>query len=253
MKLFWFWVVLKPFRLGARLCQYLSIDLELHWGPGILQLTRRVGVSFCLGGALLPLQNTLVWFHVRLRPSSGRVLQDSPHELIESWIRVGGGRGGLLCASWSVSSSRGSWGLWGRWSWSLARQWDVSVRVDEFWLNKLLPVRFVACIFQPVFERSTVIHKCYCSVANNVHNVFAVEQFQMFCEQGMIKSGLREICTRASRNRFRHRLGTGNGLYNHQLSDELMPLACLFTGAGTIINKIPWFLIRCILSFLRLN
>ena len=49
----------------------------------------------------------------------------------------------------------------------------------------------------------------------------------------MIKSGLRETCTRASRNRFRHRLGTGNGLYNHQLSDELMPLACLFTGAGT--------------------
>ena len=53
--------------------------------------------------------------------------------------------------------------------------------MDEFRLNKLLPVRFVACIFQPVFERSTVIHKCYCSVANNVHNVFAVEQFQMFC------------------------------------------------------------------------
>ena len=51
--------------------------------------------------------------------------------------------------------------------------------MNESGLNKLLPVRFVACVFQPVFERSTVVHKDNCSVANDVFYVFTIEQFQM--------------------------------------------------------------------------
>ena len=57
--------------------------------------------------------------------------------------------------------------------------------------------------------------------------------------QGMIKSGSRETCTRASGNRFRHRLGTGNSLCNHQLSDYFIALAWpVLTGAGTSITYI---------------
>ena len=61
MKLFWFFgVVLKPLRLGARLCLCLSVELERYSVPETLQLLLHAEVSFCLGGALLLLQSTLV-------------------------------------------------------------------------------------------------------------------------------------------------------------------------------------------------